>query len=395
MSSSPRSKIFTVPNKPSKRPEVASRTPKEKEGQGYSGENAFPGQILNSFPQPILAVDQGNTICFVNYAAEQFFLQSEKTMLGKTLDAILGRDCSVLPLVDQARHSSASYADSDVTLLLRPDEERRVNVQINAVVDRPGTVLISLDPRSITAQISRQFATQNAARAASGVAAMMAHEIKNPLSGIRGAAQLIEESLPPEEMSLAQLIVKETDRIVSLVDQMEVFSDDRPLTREHQNIHHVLDHVLAVARNGFAAHVITEAAFDPSLPEINGNWNQLVQVFLNLLKNASEAAPNSGGIVRVKTSYSHGTRMRLPGETAPVDLPIEITVHDNGDGIDEQLRDSAFDPFVSSKKNGKGLGLALVAKIVNSHGGVVGYERKNAHTVFRVLLPAAIGARAT
>lgn len=354
-----------------------------------AAQSQYSAQILNSIPQPVLAVDDANIVNFVNYAAEQFFLQSEKTMLGKPLGALIGNDCSVLQLVDQARHSSASYADSDIALLLRPDAERRVDVQINAIADVPGAVVISLDPRTIASQISRQFATQNAARAASGVAAMMAHEIKNPLSGIRGAAQLMEDSLPAEDVSLAQLIVKETDRIVSLVDQMEVFSDDRPLKRDLQNIHHVLDHVLAVARNGFAAHVSTQAAFDPSLPEIKGNWNQLVQVFLNLLKNASEAAPSAGGVVKVKTSYSHGTRMRLPGETTPVDLPIEITVHDNGDGINEQFRETAFDPFVSSKQNGKGLGLALVAKIINEHGGFVGYERRDGHTVFRVLLPTA------
>lgn len=345
--------------------------------------------ILNAMPQPILAVDAHNTIDHVNYAAQQFFLQSEKLLIGKPLSALLGEDSALLHLVEQARRFGASYTDHDVSLMLRPDAERRVDVQINAIAEVPGAVFLSLELRTMATQISRQLSTQNAARTASGVASMLAHEIKNPLSGIRGAAQLIEDSLPAEDVSLAQLIIKETDRIVTLVDQMEVFSDDRPMAHESQNIHHILDHVLAVARNGFATNMTTEAAFDPSLPEINANWNQLVQAFMNLLKNASEAAPASGGVVQVRTAFRHGTRMRLSGAERAVELPIEITISDNGSGIDEDLRESMFDPFVTTKTNGKGLGLALVAKIINSHGGFVGYERAQGRTVFRVLLPAA------
>lgn len=346
-------------------------------------------QILNAIAKPILCVNALSRVEHVNYAAEQFFLQSEKLLVGKSLTDLLGIDSPVLGLVNKARRLSASYSGYDVALALRPGKEIRVDVQINAVSEVAGCVVVSFEARTLGSQISRQLATQNAARAASSVATMLAHEIKNPLSGIRGAAQLIEDSLPVEDISLAQLIIKETDRIVTLVDQMEVFSDDRPQSLQPQNIHHVLDHVLAVARNGFAADFKIDAAFDPSLPSIDGNWNQLVQAFLNLLKNASEAAPKVGGTIKVRTAYSHGTRMRLPGEDTSVELPIEINICDNGPGINDDLRETMFDPFVSSKTNGKGLGLALVSKLINSHGGFVGYSREAGQTVFRVLLPAS------
>lgn len=368
---------------------MATEQSKHQTQRPPSGTNAATPQILNAIPQPIICVNEGSLVEQVNYAAEQFFLKSEKILLGKPLKNLLGSDSPILALVDDARRYSASYSDYDVSLTLRAGQETRVDVQINAVVDAPGSVVIIFDQRTMASQISRQLATQNAARAASSVATMLAHEIKNPLSGIRGAAQLIEESLPPDEIALAQLIVKETDRIVTLVDQMEVFSDDRPLSHQPQNIHHVLDHVLAVARNGFAADLTVDAAFDPSLPSIDGNWNQLVQAFLNLLKNASEAAPKANGFVKVKTAYSHGTRMRLPGQDKAVDLPIEINICDNGPGISDDIRETIFDPFVSSKTNGKGLGLALVSKLVNAHGGFVGCAREGGQTVFRVLLPAA------
>jgi two-component system nitrogen regulation sensor histidine kinase GlnL len=368
---------------------VATQHSKQEPQRPHGQINAATAQILNAIAQPIICVDDGSFVEHVNYAAEQFFLKSEKILLGQPLKKLLGPKSPILALVDDARRYSASYSDYDVSLTLRAGQETRVDVQINAVMDAPGSVVIIFDPRTMASQISRQLATQNAARAASSVATMLAHEIKNPLSGIRGAAQLIEESLPPDEIALAQLIVKETDRIVTLVDQMEVFSDDRPLARQPQNIHHVLDHVLAVARNGFAAELQVDAAFDPSLPSIDGNWNQLVQAFLNLLKNASEAAPKTNGFVKVRTAFSHGTRMRLPGEDKPVDLPIEISISDNGPGVSDEIRETIFDPFVSSKTNGKGLGLALVSKLVNAHGGFVGYAREGGQTVFRVLLPAA------
>lgn len=345
-------------------------------------------QILDALTQPVLAVGPDNIIVTVNDAAQQFFLRSDKTLVGSALTDILSQDTQIVSLVDRARAVRGSLSDHDVTVQLNPDREARVDVQASVIVEQPDYILVALEPRTIADQMSQQRATQNAARAASGVASMLAHEVKNPLSGIRGAAQLIEDALPAEEAAMAQLIVKETDRIAGLIEQMEVFSDNRPVRYTRENIHHILDHVIAVARSSMGSRVTITARYDPSLPDIRANWSQLVQVYLNLLINAGEAVPADNGHIQVKTSYRHGTHVRPVGEAEPLNLPIEVTITDNGPGVPEALTDTMFDPFVSGKSNGKGLGLALAAKIITDHRGFIGYRRLDLRTQFRTLLPA-------
>ena len=217
---------------------------------------------------------------------------------------------------------------------------------------------------------------------------MLAHEIKNPLSGIRGAAQLLESGLSDADRALTRLICEETDRIVRLVDRMEAFSDQRPLKREKINIHTVLDHVKQLARSGFARHVRFTENYDPSLPPLAGDHDQLVQVFLNLIKNAAEAigdAPH--GEIELSTAFRPGVSLRMRGQERAVGLPLEFRVRDNGRGVPEEILSHIFDPFVTTKTSGTGLGLALVAKIINDHGGVIECESKPGRTCFRILMP--------
>jgi two-component system nitrogen regulation sensor histidine kinase GlnL len=222
-----------------------------------------------------------------------------------------------------------------------------------------------------------------------GLAAVLAHEIKNPLSGIRGAAQLLEGSLSDADRALTQLICAESDRICKLVDRMEVFGDERPLGRQPVNIHDVLDHVKQVATNGFARHISIVENYDPSLPPIAGNRDKLIQVFLNLIKNAAEAIgeERTDGQIVLGTAFRPGVRLSVPGSKARVALPLEISVADNGPGVPEDLRPHMFDPFVTTKQNGTGLGLALVAKIIGDHGGVIECDSQARRTVFRALMP--------
>jgi two-component system nitrogen regulation sensor histidine kinase GlnL len=225
------------------------------------------------------------------------------------------------------------------------------------------------------------------------LAAMLAHEIKNPLSGIRGAAQLLEQSAGDDDRTLTRLICDEADRIVKLVDRMEVFADERPVEREPVNIHTVLDHVKRLAQSGFARHIKFAEEYDPSLPPVWANRDQLVQVFLNLVKNAAEAIgeTTTDGEIQITTAFRPGIRLSLPGSKTRVSLPLEFCIKDNGPGVPEDLIPHLFDPFVTTKPTGSGLGLALVAKIVGDHGGIIECESQPRHTVFRVLMPMFTG----
>ena len=219
------------------------------------------------------------------------------------------------------------------------------------------------------------------------MAAMLAHEVKNPLSGIRGAAQLLEQDTDEAGRELTQLICDETDRIVALVDRMEAFSGHAPISRSEVNIHEVLDRVRKIGQSGFARHVRIAEDYDPSLPPVYGDRDLLLQVFLNLVKNAAEAAPEAGGEIMLTTAYRHGLRLAVPGGDGRRHLPLMVSVADNGGGIPDNLKPHLFDPFVTTKRKGTGLGLALVAKVIGDHGGVIEFDSQPRRTVFRVFLP--------
>ncbi len=218
---------------------------------------------------------------------------------------------------------------------------------------------------------------------------MLAHEIKNPLSGIRGAAQLLEANAGDEDRALTRLICEETDRIVKLVDRVQSFADSTPAQWESLNIHAVLDHAKRLAQAGFARHIRFAETYDPSLPHVYGSRDQLIQVFLNLIKNAAEAIGDDGidGEITISTAYRPGVRLRTRPSAEPVGLPLEICVRDNGPGIAPDILSNLFDPFVTTKAQGSGLGLALVAKLVGDHGGTIECESHPRRTTFRVLMP--------
>ncbi|MEO8559003.1 MAG: ATP-binding protein [Rhodospirillales bacterium] len=343
--------------------------------------------ILAALPDAVIVADAAGVIEYANPAAEQFFGTGITLLIGHNLREFVPGDSPLFSLLDQVVQTGVTVAENGVTLASPRIGSRFAALQISPIAEAHGKVAIVLHESSIARKIDQQLFHRNAARSVTAMAAMLAHEIKNPLSGIRGAAQLIEQNLSEEEKELTQLICEETDRICALVDRMEAFADGRPIERGAVNIHQVLGHVRKVAQNGFGRHVRFVETYDPSLPPVFGNRDQLIQVLLNLVKNACEAVPREGGEVQLATAYRQGVRLALPGTRQRVHLPLIVTVTDNGAGIADELRPHLFDAFVTNKPNGTGLGLALVAKIINDHGGVVEFDSEPRRTTFNVMLP--------
>ena len=346
--------------------------------------------VLNALPNPVIVVDSAGRITAANGAAEEFFHGSVTLLKRRTLREFVPFGSPLLGLIEQARERNASVAEHKIDLgTPRTGPDRRVDVFVAPVAEMPGAVAVMLQARSMADKIDRQLTHRGAARSVTGLAAMLAHEIKNPLSGIRGAAQLLEGSVDDQDRPLTRLICEEADRIVKLVDRMEVFSDERPVERAPVNIHAVLERVKQLAASGFARHIRIVEDYDPSLPFVFANRDQLLQVFLNLVKNAAEAiGPDATeGEIVLTTAFRPGIRLSVPGAKERVSLPLEFCVRDNGPGVPADVRPYLFDPFVTSKASGTGLGLALVAKIVGDHGGIVECESQPRRTVFRVLMP--------
>jgi two-component system, NtrC family, nitrogen regulation sensor histidine kinase GlnL len=345
--------------------------------------------VLAALPDPVLVVDGLDRLRYANAAAEEFFDAGASMLMGVPLVELLPADSPVFALIESVRRSGASVSEYGVGIDTPRLGQRVLTVQAAPLGDEAGFVVITLQGRSIAAKIDRQLTHRNAARSVTAMAAMLAHEVKNPLSGIRGAAQLLEENAAAADRELTRLICDEADRICALVDRMDVFSDRRPLERTAVNIHEVLERVRRAAQSGFARHIRFIEEYDPSLPPVHGNRDLLIQVFLNLVKNAAEAAPEQGGEIILSTAFQHGIRLAVAGSDSRVHLPLVISVTDNGDGIPEDLRPHLFDPFVSTKHNGSGLGLALVAKVVGDHGGVIEFDSQPRRTSFHVYLPMA------
>lgn len=351
--------------------------------------------LLAALPNPVMTLDRAGIVRFVNPATEQFFGVGAAALIGHPLADVIVAQSPLFALADAVWKSGGSIAEYDVPLEGPRFAARSVTIEGAPAGEGAELLVLTLHERSMADKMDRQLTHRNAARSITAMAAMLAHEVKNPLSGIRGAAQLLEQDADAAGRELTQLICDETDRIVGLVNRMEAFAGYAPITRDEVNIHEVMDRVRKIAQSGFARHVRLTEDYDPSLPPVHGDRDLLLQVFLNLVKNAAEAAASAGGEIVLTTAYRHGLRLTAPGGDGRRHLPLMVSVADNGGGVPDDLKPHLFDPFVTTKPNGTGLGLALVAKVIGDHGGVIEFDSQPRRTVFRVFLPVVTAGSVT
>jgi len=344
--------------------------------------------ILASLPNPVFLLDSDDRFMFLNHAAEMFFDSSEAMLHGTALSAQIPADSSLLALLARSRKQMASVADQGIELASPRIGLKLLNVQIAPFGDRrthDGRMLVTLQERALAERLRGQSMFHGAARSISAMAALLAHEVKNPLAGIKGAAQLLQADLSEENQEFANMIVEETNRVTALLDRMEGFAGGGQVALRPVNIHEVLDHCLRVSQASFGDAMAVTRDYDPSLPPVDGHRDLLIQAFLNIIKNAFEATDKKTELT-VTTSYSRGRRLNGTG-AARLHVPIQVEIIDNGPGIALDLRDHIFDPFVSGKSGGSGLGLALVASVVADHGGLVEADSVPGRTLFRFNFP--------
>lgn len=344
--------------------------------------------LWNSLPVPALLLAADDTIADINPAAEGFLNASAKSVQGHPVWDRLAIDAPLEEAFARARATTTPLFVNDVDVGTGERAPLQCNLQIAPLLGYPGQMLLLIAPRELAGRMTQSHSVKSAAKSAIGMAEMLAHEIKNPLAGITGAAQLISMNLGPEDLELTDLIVAETRRIVKLLEQVEQFGNLSPPLRKPVNLHDVLDRARRSALLGFGAQMTIVEQYDPSLPMALADPDQLLQVVLNLLKNASEAAGTGGGTITLRTFFEHAFRLRR-SDGSGHSLPLQIEIIDDGPGLPEDIAGDIFDPFVSGRENGTGLGLALVSKIISDHDGWISVNSVPGRTVFRISLPRA------
>jgi len=346
--------------------------------------------LINAIPHPVLLIGEKDDVIFANNASEHFFGVGLPIMFGRPIHDFIPFASPLSALITEVRRKRSPINEYQIDISSPKISGRNIVDAYGAPnADNRDEIILMLQQRNMAQMIERKLTHRHAARSISSMSAVLAHEIKNPLAGIKGAAQLLEGTVDHDDKNLTRLISEETDRICKLVDSFAIFGDQGPVTREPVNIHGVLNQVVEVARAGFGSHIKFTEEYDPSLPPVPGDRDQLIQAFLNLVKNASEAigTERTDGEIKVGTSFTPGIKLTLPGTQAGLSLPLMISICDNGPGIATSIRESLFEPFISTKLSGTGLGLSLVAKLISDHGGTIEFDSQPGKTSFEILLP--------
>ncbi|MEJ6398232.1 two-component system sensor histidine kinase NtrB [Yoonia sp. 208BN28-4] len=345
----------------------------------------FDAALWSSLPVPAILLDPDDTIARINPAAESFLNISAKGLTGASVWDKVMIDAPLEGAFARARKNKSSLFVNDVDVGSGMRAPMQCNIQIAPLQGADGHMLVMISPREIASRMVQNQNSGKAAKSAIGMAEMLAHEIKNPLAGITGAAQLLSMNLTPEDLEMTDLIVAESRRIVKLLEQVEQFGNLRPPALRPVNIHDVLDRARQSASVGFAAHMLLIEDYDPSLPPAYVDNDQLLQVILNLLKNAAEVG-GDGGSIRLRSFYDTSLRI-TKSDGSQARLPLQIEIVDDGPGLPAEIANDIFEPFVSGRENGTGLGLALVSKLIGDMGGWISVDSTPGHTVFRVSLP--------
>jgi two-component system, NtrC family, nitrogen regulation sensor histidine kinase GlnL len=331
--------------------------------------------MLHAFPDAMLALDPEGAVIFSNYAAQAFFGQGERSLLGKPASSLMGE---ATPAGEILQNMAQTVTAHDLVICGKPVSSLSV-----VPVEEQGFSLLVLRPEPLPVKSEWVARIKRTLKPAQHLARMLAHEIKNPLSGIRGAAQLLAKSdLSADDRELAQLIDAETQRIFRLIDKVNIFDDAPHRQYQSLNIHEVLSHVVRLSESGFGVKVAEH--YDPSLPPVYGHADRLVQALLNIVKNAAEALPAQGGRIIIRTYYDTAAAVHPESHAK---LPVCIDVEDNGCGISLEMQQRLFEPYQTTKPQGEGLGLSIVSKIIDDHGGAVDVASAPGKTVFKISLP--------
>ena len=345
---------------------------------------------MDILPFPVFMLDENDRFLWLNHAAEGFFHSSQAMLVPMQMSELLISDSPFFSLVRRARQSERPVSDKSLRLISPKFGVRNAAIQVTPLpvsenVDERGAVLVTLQEQGLTDKLAAQNTVKSAALSMSKMTSLLAHEVKNPLAGIKGAAQLLETEISEESRELSSMIVTEADRITALLNRIENLSSDMPVQLKDVNIHEILDHCIRITTASFGRHLEIKCHYDPSLPNIDADPDLLVQCFLNLFKNASEVTDDKG-ILTLTTSYNL-SRYLSTSQSFQVHLPLQIEIEDNGSGIPEELQDYIFEPFISGKQSGSGLGLAMVASVVADHGGAISVDTSPAGSCFTLNLP--------
>jgi len=345
---------------------------------------------LDLLASAVLLIDGANHIVYANAAAENLLESSLKAMSRQTLGDLFINAAELDNIAAQARAHKFSDLRQELTLERLGRDALQVHTIVSALEEPAGGVLVELRETVQQMKLDREERLLDQSQVNKELIRNLAHEIKNPLGGIRGAAQLLEMELPPLHLGqlreYTQVIIKEADRLQTLVDRL-LAPHRRPHIVGDVNIHEVLERVRSLMMAEFPSGLAILRDYDASLPEFRGDKEQLIQTVLNIAHNAAQAL--AGRIEAGDAQITFRTRVARQVTLAKVryNLALDLHIIDNGPGISPQIRDRIFYPLVSGREGGSGLGLTLAQTFVHQHLGVIECESRPGYTDFRILLP--------